>query len=92
MVPRTGNPGISLVFREMWDSTTPSLSLLSSDALRGQHLWNPPTRHLLGNEAHQHQAACAGFASRLPNTHQITAENTPIAVPELNAAIHPPYP
>jgi hypothetical protein len=21
LVPRTGNPGISLVFREMWDST-----------------------------------------------------------------------
>jgi hypothetical protein len=24
-VPRTGNPGISLVFREMWDSTDVSL-------------------------------------------------------------------
>jgi hypothetical protein len=25
LVPRTGNPGISLVFREMWDSTDVSL-------------------------------------------------------------------
>jgi hypothetical protein len=25
LVPRTGNPGISLVFREMWDSTAFSL-------------------------------------------------------------------
>ena len=25
LVPRTGNPGISLVFREMWDSTALSL-------------------------------------------------------------------
>jgi hypothetical protein len=27
LVPRTGNPGISLVFREMWDSTALSLWL-----------------------------------------------------------------
>jgi hypothetical protein len=27
LVPRTGNPGISLVFREMWETTAPYLQL-----------------------------------------------------------------
>src|SRR6202453_3527349 len=43
------------------------------------------TLHLLGNKGREYQAACADFARRLPNTHQINAENTPIAVPELRS-------
>jgi hypothetical protein len=29
LVPRTGNPGISLVFRDMWDTTALHLQLLT---------------------------------------------------------------
>jgi hypothetical protein len=29
LVPRTGNPGISLVFREMWDTITACIKICS---------------------------------------------------------------
>jgi hypothetical protein len=34
--PRTGNPGISLVFREMWDTTKLGFASLTGNKTKGE--------------------------------------------------------
>jgi hypothetical protein len=39
--PRTGNPGISLVFREMWDTTKLGFASLTGNKTKGEDQWYP---------------------------------------------------
>jgi hypothetical protein len=55
-VPRTGNPGISLVFREMWDTT----------ALYPEPLFGEPAERLINLSTPNYSLWCGTGAPRSP--------------------------
>jgi hypothetical protein len=70
LVPRTGNPGISLAFREMWDSTALSLWLSIHPTHLAVNIGGIP--YLAKNERDMgHPSVCEGTRGKLQPAERI---------------------